>query len=99
MADILISGIEMPKIGKITLDIYYNGEIFEKRGSERIGYAKATELPPHGDLIERDAVLESDPLFFAPKYGGDHRRNYDTMMGYEIGNMLRDAPVIVEATE
>lgn len=57
------------------------------------------ELPDeHGDLIERDAVLESDPLFFAPKYGGDHRRNYDTMMGYEIGDMLREAPVVLERT-
>lgn len=52
----------------------------------------------HGDLIDRDKLLDSEKMFFAEKYQGDHRTNYDTMMGYEIGNMLRDAPVVLERT-
>ena len=55
-------------------------------------------VPEHGDLIDRDALLDSEKMFFAEKYHGDHRTNYDTMMGYEIGNMLRDAPVVLERT-
>lgn len=68
---------------------------------EKLRHFPSIEIPsePFGDLIDRDAILASDPLFFAKKYGGDHRRNYGTMMGYEIGNMLENAPVVVKGTK
>lgn len=61
------------------------------------------EIPDrHGRLIDADALLPKsgyDPMMFKHKYDGDHRTQYDTLMGYEILGIVEDAPTIVEATE
>lgn len=70
-------------------------EIFPK-GCPIIG-----EIPDeHGRLIDADALLPKsgyDPMMFQHKYDGDHRTQYDTLMGYEILGIVEDAPTIVEA--
>lgn len=71
---------------------------YEGKDVEPTDYPYIEIVDEHGDLIDRDALLDSEKMFFAPKFQGDHRTNYDTMMGYEIGNMLRDAPVVLEST-
>ncbi len=61
------------------------------------------EIPnKHGRLIDADKLLPEsgyDPMMFKPKYGGDHRTQYDTLMGYEILGIVENAPTILEATE
>jgi len=60
------------------------------------------EIPDeHGRLVDADKILTEsgyDPMMFQPKYGGDHRTQYDTLMGYEILGIIEDAPTVVEAT-
>ena len=59
------------------------------------------EVKPHGRLIDADKLLPEsgyDPMMFKPKYGGDHRTQYNTLMGYEILGMVNEAPTVLEAS-
>lgn len=103
--DVLIKNMEMPINCCFCLFKRFSTCILKERIKTK-GYhdrkrhpkCPLIPVPEHGDLIDRDALLDSEKMFFAEKYHGDHRTNYDTMMGYEIGNMLRDAPVVLERT-
>ena len=108
MTDIFIKGMEMPRIGKITLDIYPNGDVFEKRGIERIGYAKATELPPHGRLIDADEfITELRTTINKVLLGSllhnifvnDEAVKQDTLDGinFVLDRLENEAPTILEA--
>ena len=57
MNDILIRGMEMPKDGFINIIINSRGQVWES-GSFLASNAIAKELPPHGDLIDRNATIE-----------------------------------------
>ena len=76
----------------------------ETEGMEAVKLPKAcplVALPEHGRLIDADKLLAEsgyDPMMFQPKYGGDHRTQYGTLMGYEILGIVEDAPTIVEAS-
>ena len=51
-----IKGLKMPKKGRYTsFTIYDDGRVVFKFGGDPAG--KAIELPPHGDLIDRDKLL------------------------------------------
>ena len=61
-----------------------------------------TPLPKgHGDLKDVDALKNSYGLECATKYGNESKEqqanSYDTMMLYEIADMLDYAPTIIEA--
>ena len=66
MADILIRGMEMPPEGYKTIILHSNGRVYEPTSEELIvnKIADATEMPPHGDLIEKDLVLEYPTEWF-----------------------------------
>lgn len=113
MSDIVIRGIEMPKDKPLNLSIYPNGEVvlFCIKGRDEYdnecNYGDyehkkiAVELPEHGRLGDLDKLLPEsgyDPMMFKPKYGGDHRTQYNTLMGYEILGIVEDAPTILEAS-
>lgn len=55
----------------------------------------------HGRLIDADALETSYGLDCATKYGNESKEqqahSYDTMMMYEIADMLDCAPTIIEA--
>ena len=64
--------------------------------------ANGTPLPKgHGDLKDVDALKKSYGLECATKYGNASKEqqahSYDTMMMYEIADMLDFAPTIIEA--
>lgn len=64
--------------------------------------ANGTPLPKHhGRLIDADALMKLYELEDATKYGNEtaeqQTHSYDTMMMYEIADMLDDAPTIIEA--
>ena len=54
---VIINGMEMPKEREsFTVTIKYNGLVFDTE--TMIQVAEAYELPPHGDLIDRDVLLK-----------------------------------------
>lgn len=59
MSDILIKGMEMPKgLGK-TITIYPNGTVrvwVNNKGSGELLEQRAVPVPPHGRVIDADAV-------------------------------------------
>ena len=63
-----------------------------------------TPLPEHhGRLIDADALMKLYGLEDATKYGNEtaeqQTHSYDTMMMYEIADMLDDAPTIIEGSD
>lgn len=63
---ILIKGMEMPKEGSwVTLRVFPDGQcfIYSWHGNDFdfMEYLTAATVPPHGDLIDRDALLRSCP--------------------------------------
>lgn len=63
---------------------------------------EGTVLPKgHGRLIDADVLMRLYGLEDATKYGNETAEqqihSYDTMMMYEIADMIDDAPTIIEA--
>lgn len=86
MADILIKNMEMPKDNKrVFLCIEKDGEVGVFEEKKLIRFTEAQELPPHGDLIQRDNLLE-----FIEK-------NEEVTVG-AFYDFIQDAPTILEAT-
>lgn len=89
---ILIKGMEMPNPGQIVLaEIDENGDVFAAYdgGRTKLAQYKAVPVPPHGDLIERDAAYDK----IAEQEGG----NYVDMDAVDMG--LNETPVIIPAEE
>ena len=88
---IIIKGMEIPEKHTLyTLTIFPNGyvAIYDVKDSF-IGETKAVSVPPHGDLIERDAAYDK----IAEQEGG----NYVDMDVVDMG--LNETPVIIPAEE
>ena len=85
---ILIKGMEMPteEYGSMTITIYPNGSVMEYIGDIGRSLGYAVPVPPHGRLIDADALL--DDLLFPSK-------QFEQGMRELIG----DAPTIIEAEE
>lgn len=65
---ILIKGMEMPteQYGKMVITLYPNGHVAEYVGD--IGRVwEAVSVPPHGRLIDADALAEKDNVRKPPK--------------------------------
>ena len=58
MADILIRGMELPKNEPLRIVLNPNGQLFVDHGVTFTEY-EAVELPEHGDLIDRDALIKT----------------------------------------
>ena len=64
MPDIMIRGIEMPtgELNYREIQVWSDGTVCVRKGlagSMQQTDAKAVELPPHGDLIDRDEFVKS----------------------------------------
>ena len=81
---ILIKGMEMPmERGSFTLTIKYNGMVLDTETGIQV--AEAHELPPHGRLIDADALeAEFDKLIVHDNW---------------YYNALHHAPTIIPAEE
>ena len=96
---ILIKGIEMPQEKKITLTIFPDGRVYENHGERLWGHGKdcipwkAVPVPPHGRLIDADALMElyadTDDLQLA---------NMKVPIAVIRQNIM-DMPTIIEAEE
>lgn len=83
---ILINGMEMPtERESFNLTIKYNGVVLDTETGTQV--AEAHELPPHGRLIDTDAVsLEGGPY------------EYDEWCKWAL-EQYQDAPTIIPAAE
>lgn len=55
---IYIKGMEMPRTHPITVEIYPDGTVLSKTVGRMDIHGQAVPVPPHGDLIDRDALLK-----------------------------------------
>lgn len=88
MSDILIKGMEMPKEGNVYLIIGEDGVVSEKIGSMYHVTTEAIELPPHGDLIDKNELSIIGIT--------DYKLEGHTVVEFED---VLNAPVILEATK
>ena len=97
---ILIKGMEMPKwnnnferVERILISSSGLVEWVDDNNTLLAEY-EAVELPPHGDLIDRDTILYGSNRLIQNYYGDTlGRRNYAT------DDEIRQAPAIIEAEE
>ena len=86
---ILIKGMEMPmERGSFTLTIKYNGMVLDTETGIQV--AEAHELPPHGRLIDADALKQNtyeiyDPLGIIEAVPVDVIDNAQTVFEAEEG--------------
>lgn len=86
MSSILIKDMEMPKEREsFNLTIKYNGTVLDTETGMQV--AEAYEVPPHGDLIERNKLREKEFI-----HDGDA---YAVVMSRDI----RNAPTIIPSEE
>lgn len=93
MADLLITGMEMPKSGEIlNIEIGSNGQVNKvvSRDLRDVAVAKAQELPTHGRLID-----EADLRDRAYKRQIRDRISFQDALALA----LMDAPTIIEASK
>ena len=111
MSEILIRGMEMPQCGERHIVIRADGSVHDDGDSE-IHWsafqptAKAVELPPHGDLIDRDALLaeyERDERA-ADEHGREFSFSFDSggtrcTEWWIVQQKLMDAPVVIPSNK
>lgn len=86
--DILIKNMELTD-GPITLVLYPNGDVdYLTQDNRYETIAKAIEIPPHGDLIERNEL----PIIGIT----DYKLESHTVVEFED---VLNAPVILEASK
>lgn len=85
MAEILIKGMEMPKdiSNPLHISIFSNGSVWITHEGKT--EATAQELPPHGRLIDADALID--------KVLDDGQPRYCSMV-----KMIQNAPTVLEAS-
>ena len=91
---ILIKGLDMPKDRDILyIDIYSNGKVAHDLDLECKQIATAISVPPHGRLIDADALLS--------QYKGNiWTAQTDYAEGLrDAANDIKQAPAIIEAEE
>lgn len=89
---IIIKGVDMPKDGRLLISIHSDGSVYQSvydMGFEKVDYAKAKELLPHGDLIDAEEEMRLMQSYDYDTYD-DYSRAFD---------MLANAPTIVEREE
>ena len=86
---IIIHGMDMPKDGRLLISIHSDGCVYRSvydMGFEKVDCAKAEELPPHGRLIDADALI-------------DNCMKEDGFLAEMLFRKVSNAPTIIEAEE
>lgn len=96
---ILIKGAVIPK-GEfpILYAVYPDGHVTDAAGYE-IKNGQAIEIPKHGDLVDRDAVIDKMCLDYtaAERNGKLMYASVEVKQGF--CDLLTDAPTVIEAEE
>ena len=86
MSDIIIKDMEMPtERESFNLTIKYNGTVLDTETGMQV--AEAYELPSHGRLIDKDAIVLEDGPY-----------DYDEWCEWAL-TQYQNAPIIVSASE
>jgi hypothetical protein len=94
MPDILIRGIGIPSKSDLVVHIYPDGKAVFYPFHSKPRKVEVLELPPHGDLIDRDAFLKRSPDHWDEEYiEGDDEYVYR----YYLDSTIEAAPVVVPA--
>ena len=93
MADILIRGMEIPTQDAL-LHIHADGRavLYPFCVLDKVTECEAIELPPHGDLIDRDAVLSEDILQYVDTLRKAFGESY-----VDVLSVFKNAPVVIPA--
>lgn len=95
---ILIKGMEMPKNEELII-ICSDGTVeMTNNDGSRVCEQKAIELPPHGDLIDRDALnidISKSVVFTVAK----NRPSAEMRGAFKVLDRLEIAPTIIESEE
>lgn len=95
MADLLIQGMHLPKLGHVTtITIYHDGTVADKMGN--VETVKAVELPPHGNLKDADKIADSLKCFWISREDEYFSLKIKNTVVTEI---LKDSPTIVPASK
>lgn len=100
MAIYIPGALGIPEKGAKYICIRADGTVTNLHG-DPLGVT-AVEVPEHGDLIDRNAIMDG-PLNLreATKYGNltdeQQQHSYSTIMMYELADVIDDAPVIIPA--
>lgn len=91
---ILIKDMKMPK-EPIALIIYPDGKVFRVAYPEQI--AEAVPVPPHGRLIDADALSAKLNMLFAMAFGEGDTAYHSAYRS--LGRVVENAPTIIPAEE
>ena len=93
---VYIKGMKMPKDEPIRIVLNPNGQLFVDHGVHFTEY-EAVELPPHGRLIDRDALNKDIDKAECYNFllGGFQ---YDPFVTH-MSECINDAPTIIEAED
>ena len=85
--DILIRGMEMPKGGYRTVEIGFDADGHPMALADDGDVFDVIPIPPHGDLIDRDALMDSDSDLWDGMWGwsGVKIANASTVIPEEEG--------------
>ena len=87
---IYIHGVEMPKDGEmLCINIYPDGKVCIDLDLECTQIATAVPVPPHGDLIARDALYTELAK----------RKSYGELSAKSALRAVANAPTIIPASE
>jgi hypothetical protein len=86
---IYIKGMEMPTTYPLTVTIYPDGQVLSETVGAKDKHGIAIHVPPHGRLIEKNAVFELIRSF----------PNVDRQLPVEFMKALYELPTILEAEE
>ena len=86
MSDIIIKDMEMPtERESFNLTIKYNGTVLDTETGMQV--AEAYELPPHGNLIDKNAIVLKDGPY-----------EYDEWCEWAL-RQYQNAPTVIPASE
>lgn len=96
---ILIRGMEMPKSLGITVTIFPDGRVIEHNGYGNYRVCgKAVPVPPHGRLVDADALKKAD--FPVLKHFDEIEDRWVFQPNlYGFPKMIDEAPTVIPAEE
>lgn len=102
MGGIYIKGMEMPTDERVRVVIYQNGQVFVDHGTWFSEY-EAISVPPHGRLIDADALhkLFEDQWHYLQVLDWNENPTAEARqsgINWCINTMHDDAPTVIPAT-
>jgi len=92
MSDILIRNMKLPKNYPYRLTLYSDGHVKDHTGFSGHGHYQAIEVQPHGELIDKDTVLDILRTYL-------QMVSIDADIANKVYEIVYEAPTVLEASE